>query len=233
MTARKVMVIEDEPIVARDMCAMLREAGYDVPPPVTVARDAEEAVARERPELVLLDICLDRGSDGISLGQTLQSRFDLAVVFVSAHSDAGTLVRAGSASPSGFVVKPFTATQLCASVACALGQPRPAPARAQKVEATLQQIHRLLREVELPATPPPPPPGPQDALPGMDLLTPREREVLTALLRGRRVRGIATALHLSPHTVRNHVKSLLFKLGVHSQEELIERFSRSRNGLHT
>lgn len=229
MVQWKVMVVEDEPIVAQDMCAVLREAGYAVPPPVTVARDAEAAIARERPDLVLLDICLDRGHDGVSLAQSLQSRAGVNVVFVSAHSDAHTLGRVGAASPSGFVVKPFTATQLCATVACALGQPRPDPARAQRIEQTLVQINRLLKEVDLgPASPPP---KPLSEPPGMDILTPREREVLDALLRGKRVRGIATSLHLSPHTVRNHVKSLFFKLDVHSQEELIERFTGRRGRL--
>lgn len=226
MAQRKVMVVEDEPIVAQDMCAVLREAGYAVPPPVTVARDAEAAVTQERPDLVLLDICLDRGHDGVSLGQTLRSRHGVNVVFVSAHSDAHTLGRVGVASPAGFVVKPFTATQLCATVACALGTPRPDPARAQRIEQTLQQINRLLKEVDVAAASAPlrPPSVP----PGLEILTPREREVLDALLRGKRVRGIATSLHLSPHTVRNHMKSLFFKLDVHSQEELIERFAGRR-----
>jgi DNA-binding CsgD family transcriptional regulator len=60
---------------------------------------------------------------------------------------------------------------------------------------------------------------------GLDLLTPRERDVLEALLTGRRIRGIAAARGLSTHTVRNHVKAILFKLEVHSQEELIALFA--------
>lgn len=226
MSARKVMVIEDEPIVAQDMCAVLRDAGYTVPAPVTAARDADAAVARERPDLVLLDICLDRGSDGVSLGQSLQSSHGVRVVFVSAHSDAHTLGRLSAAAPSGFVVKPFTATQLCASVACALGQPPPDRARTLRVEQALLQINRLLQEVDLDPTATPTRPL---AIPaGLEILTAREREVLEALLCGKRVRGIAASLHLSPHTVRNHVKSLFFKLDVHSQEELVERFSAAR-----
>jgi DNA-binding CsgD family transcriptional regulator len=57
--------------------------------------------------------------------------------------------------------------------------------------------------------------------PTLESISPREREVLAHLLRGLRVNTIARALHVSPHTVRNHLKAIFQKLGVNSQAELI------------
>lgn len=61
-----------------------------------------------------------------------------------------------------------------------------------------------------------------DVLPGMERLTPREQQVLTALLAGQRVPSIARALGISPNTVRNHLKSIFHKLHVHSQAQLLD-----------
>ena len=58
--------------------------------------------------------------------------------------------------------------------------------------------------------------------PDLNTLSEREREVLARLLSGERVPSIATQLHISPHTVRNHLKSIYRKLGVGNQSELIE-----------
>ena len=59
-------------------------------------------------------------------------------------------------------------------------------------------------------------------MPGLSLLSPRERQILDLLLSNRRVPQIAKTLRISPHTARNHLKSIYQKLGVHSQHELID-----------
>ena len=76
------------------------------------------------------------------------------------------------------------------------------------------------------------PDGPPDAgreMEALRQLTRREREVLRLLLEGERVRAISGQLHISVHTVRNHVRSLFRKLEVGSQVELVRRFGRMRN----
>ena len=66
-------------------------------------------------------------------------------------------------------------------------------------------------------------PEPMPTHPDMDLLSRRERDVVTQLLQGHRVVSIAELLEVSEHTVRNHLKSIFRKLGVHSQAELVDR----------
>ena len=198
----RLLIIEDEVLVAEHMRDVLSRAGYVTAMPVTAARDAEQAVAAQQPDLVLVDIVLDRGQDGIALAARLRERYQVPVVFVSAHADRSTLERARRLHPSGFVVKPFLPQQLLAAVAAALGPTDDDRARgavaAEEVNAAL----------------------PLD-LPAYDLLTPNETQVLDALVTGMRIRSIAVERGLSKHTVRNQVKSILFKLDVRSQEELV------------
>jgi DNA-binding NarL/FixJ family response regulator len=200
---RRVLVIEDEAVVARDATTILADAGFDALPPLFLADDAEAFVALHKPDVVLLDIRLGHGVDGIELGARLRKRFDVPIVFVSAHSDSVTLARAGSLAHHGFVVKPFHPKQLVATVVAALSQADKAKDGAG-------------------AAPPPP------KVPGVDRLTARESAVLDALLAGRRIAGIAADKGLSAHTVRNQVKSIMSKLGVHSQDQLVQLFERKR-----
>jgi DNA-binding NarL/FixJ family response regulator len=152
---------------------------------------------------VLVDIVLDQGQDGISLAARLRQRYRIPVVFVSAHADRATLDRAGSLRPSGFVVKPFLPQQLLAAVATALG---PTDDRRPDHPAPGDDARAPLLVGDPPA---------------YDLLTPNETQVLDALVTGMRIRSIAVERGLSKHTVRNQVKSILFKLNVRSQEELV------------
>ena len=200
--AHRLLIIEDEVLVAEHMREVLSRAGYVTPTPVTAAREAEEAVADQHPDLVLVDIVLDRGQDGIALAARLRERFQIPVLFVSAYADRPTLERAGRLHPRGFVVKPFLPQQLLAAVATALG---PIDDDRARVSERSQDARAALAS---------------DA-PAYDLLTPNETQVLDALVTGMRIRSIAVERGLSKHTVRNQVKSILFKLDVRSQEELV------------
>jgi DNA-binding NarL/FixJ family response regulator len=217
---RAILIAEDERIVARDMARILGGAGYEV---LGIASSPEmvRAALRERsPDLLLLDIALVRPNDGLELASTL----DVPIVFVSGRSDLGTLRRAGALTVRGFVVKPFTPAQLLASVEIALGAGSSvaSPQELAQARAALASIAQTLEDVGF-ALPTEPSDGPRfRAVPGLESLSPREREVLDALLAHRRPPQIAQDLFISAHTVRNHLKSIYAKLGVHSQGELLE-----------
>jgi DNA-binding NarL/FixJ family response regulator len=196
--APRVLVIEDEHLVALDACRILSDAGFEALPPVTSADQAEEAVHRSKPDLVLLDVALD-GEDGLELGARLRARFNVKVVIVSAHSDRATVERAQPLDPHGFVVKPFHTAQLVATVTSALAAKEAPPEVSSWADVGVENY---------------------------DLLTQRERHVLDRLLTGRRISGIAAEEGVSAHTVRNQVKSIMFKLDVHSQDELVALFTR-------
>lgn len=104
---RKLVIVEDEAILALDLERFLRGAGYDVR---GVAADCEGAVSlveHERPDLVLMDIHLQGPQDGVATALVLKERYGVPVVYLTAHGDPRTIERAHSSEPLGYLLKPF------------------------------------------------------------------------------------------------------------------------------
>ncbi len=120
----KIIVVEDEGITAMHLREMLVGWGYEVPATVDRAEDALNRIAAQEPDLVLMDIHLKGRLDGIAAAGLIQKRFDIPVVFLSAHSDKGTLQRVKSSRAYGFVVKPFDERDVQVAVKSALYQHR-------------------------------------------------------------------------------------------------------------
>ena len=118
----RVLVVEDEWLVAMDIEAVLKEEGFDV---VGIATSADEAVRMaelHHPDLVLMDIRIRGPRDGIDAAIELNRRFGTRSLFVSAHRDPATQERAQVANPLGWVSKPFSGQQLIAAIAEATRQ---------------------------------------------------------------------------------------------------------------
>ena len=224
----RVLVVEDEWIVGRAVEKTLETAGFEVTDVVGTASDALESIRRREPDLVLLDIALSGGMDGVQLAGEIRREIAAPCVFVSAHADGPTLERAAAMQPAGFVVKPFREAQLIGAVTIAVRRPdepaRTAEARPEAappapptapVDVRRQQLQQVAAAVARQA-----PNRPQGGN-----LTERELEVVRLLLSNGRVSSIAQQLDISPHTVRNHLRAIFRKLGVHSQVELIRELT--------
>lgn len=108
----RVLIVEDEILVAIDTRSMLETNGFVV---VGVAASAEHAISiaeKERPDLVLMDIRLDGPRDGVEAAAEIRQRFDIPTIFVTANADARIRERAKAARPIGFLVKPFNEAML-------------------------------------------------------------------------------------------------------------------------
>jgi two-component system cell cycle sensor histidine kinase/response regulator CckA len=116
----RILIVEDEGLVARDIQMTLQRLGYDVPPPVATGEDAIAAALALEPDLVLMDIRLRGKMDGIEAAEVLRRDGRAPVVFLTAHSDEATLARAKKAEPFGYVVKPFEETDLRTAIEVAL-----------------------------------------------------------------------------------------------------------------
>jgi CheY-like chemotaxis protein len=114
-----ILIVEDEILTALAASATLAELGYEVIDIAATADDALRAATTRRPDLVLMDITLDGEADGITAATQLRARFDLPVLFVSAHTDHRTMARAAAAKPVGYLFKPYTPQQLGRAVAAA------------------------------------------------------------------------------------------------------------------
>ncbi|PSB20932.1 PAS domain S-box protein [Phormidesmis priestleyi ULC007] len=116
----KILVVEDESVVAWHVQEALQKLGHEVIKIVTTGREAIQIAAQARPHLVLMDIRLQGDIDGIAAAKNIYFQLDVPVVYLTAHADEQTLQRATETSPFGYLVKPFQEAELQATIKIAL-----------------------------------------------------------------------------------------------------------------
>jgi two-component system, cell cycle sensor histidine kinase and response regulator CckA len=120
MTSARVLIVEDERLVARDIQARLERLGYR---PIGTTRFGDAAVAmaaEHRPDIVLMDIRLAGDMDGIAAALAIRSQLQLPVVYLTAYADEQTLARARVTEPFGYILKPFDERELSTVIEMAL-----------------------------------------------------------------------------------------------------------------
>jgi PAS domain S-box-containing protein/putative nucleotidyltransferase with HDIG domain len=133
----RILVVEDEAIVALGIQSNLERLGYEVAGLASTGREALTLAEASRPDLVLMDVMLDGGGmDGIDTALELRERFNLPVVYLSAATDEETLDRAKRTDPFGYISKPFKDHELSLTIEVALYKSR--------TEARLQESEQIL-----------------------------------------------------------------------------------------
>ena len=118
----KILVVEDEQLIALDIKRRLLKLGYEV---VATARDASTAfaaLAEYNPDLVLMDIILQGDIDGIAIAAQMQLQYNIPVIFLTAHADESTLQQAKAIQPFGYLVKPVDSQDLSTAIEIALAR---------------------------------------------------------------------------------------------------------------
>ena len=95
----RILVVEDEGIVATDIEKCLEDAGFEVTAIAASADDAMREASRVRPDLVLMDVRIQGPLDGIEAGRQLHQRFGLPIIYLTAHGDRDTIERAKTTEP--------------------------------------------------------------------------------------------------------------------------------------
>lgn len=252
MTHRGRLLLADDDASFLDSTArMLRHTGYEC----ETARDAVEAVravTRTPYDVVIADINM-AGNRELELVREIRQRFsDIPVILITGHPSVGTAIEALRLAAIDYIVKPPNADEFVTRIDNAIKARRTRLSFERQLEEfgpvidKLREIQRGLaggadeRPRQEPAwgTGPMAGPGRPSESPGasgslprsiLDQLSPREREILDAVSAGQRVGSIARRFTISPFTVRNHLKAIFRKLGVHSQVELLAQLhARSR-----
>ena len=192
---RVVHVVDDDTAVRRSLAMLLRSSGHQVETYGSAEALLEAAeTARLAHGCIVLDVRMP-GMDGLSLMEVLSRRdIHLPVVVVTGHGDIPLAVRAMRAGALDFVEKPYAEERILEAVGSALASSR---------EADRQRLLAVQAQAKVSA------------------LSPREREVLAALVEGKANKVIGFELGISPRTVEVHRANLMEKLGVRSLPEAV------------
>lgn len=116
----RILIVEDNVIIADDMQSMLEEIGYEIVDNVIVYEQAIEVLKTQQVDLVLIDIILASDKTGIDLGKHIRENYDIPFIFVTSNSDRATVENAKTVKPNGYLVKPFEQQDLYTSIEIAL-----------------------------------------------------------------------------------------------------------------
>jgi PAS domain S-box-containing protein len=120
MKSPRILLVEDERIVALDVQARLQRLGYSVLGIVSTGEEALKAATEGQPDLALVDVRLKGGMDGIEVARHFRERLSVPVIFLTAYADAATVERAKRTEPFGYLIKPFDEKELLTAVELAL-----------------------------------------------------------------------------------------------------------------
>lgn len=200
MSDIRILIVEDEPLIARDIAMMLGQNDYTVSGVVFSKEDALQELRNNTPDMVLLDINLDGGQEGIELAREINQKLQLPFVYLTSYSDKQTLRFAKETEPAGYVVKPYSEAGLCATLEIAWYN-HTQKHRHLYPALNLEKMNRFLH------TP----------------LSEREFEVLQLAYEGRTNLQIAESLFVSVNTVKKHINSAYLKIDATSRSTAIAR----------
>jgi len=116
----RILIVEDEALVAEDLKEMLQGFGYEVAGIADTGELAITLAGEHHPDLVLMDINLAGEMDGITAGGTIRSRWEIPIIYVTAFATPAIIDRAKKTSPSGYIIKPFNERQIQTAIEIAL-----------------------------------------------------------------------------------------------------------------
>ena len=124
MEKTKILIVDDEVLIAEDLKDILKSFGFKK---TELCHDKESAIRMLHsflPDVVLLDIRMERELDGLEIGEYIKSNFNTPFIFITAHSDVAMIKEIVKTKPAGYITKPFKKSDLFANINLALEQLR-------------------------------------------------------------------------------------------------------------
>ena len=200
MTGIRVLIIEDEPLIAKNIGMYLNNHDYEV---AAFAYDVEEAMyqlKRQPPDFAIIDINLECDKDGIDIATYINQHNFIPFIFLTSYSDKDTLDRAKKTNPSGFIVKPFNEKTLYATIEIALSN-HATQANKHVPALSLDKLNRCL----------------------LAPFTEREFEVIKKIYEGKTNQQMTDELCIAMNTLKKHINNAYFKLEVTSRTTTIAK----------
>ncbi len=195
MTVR-ILIVDDHQLAREGLKSVLAGDGLEVVGEATSGEEAVELVTRLQPDVVLMDVRLGSGIDGLEATRRIAALgLPSRVLMLSLHDMPAYVREALAAGAAGYVLKDASITELRGAVSQVMAGQSVMPLNL--INAALRQSEREVRPVD-----------------ALNTLTPREREVLAQIAEGLTNKEIARLLNVSPATVKAHVERIIAKLGV-------------------
>ncbi len=154
----RILIVEDELIIAADIQRVLESLGFSVITAVSTGEEAIERAGALRPDLVLMDIILADKMDGVEAAKQINEKFGIPVVFLTGNADGETVRRARESQPYGYILKPIHVQDLYSTIDTALSrfrleaalhhQSEELEAANEEMEATNEELNAALEELE-------------------------------------------------------------------------------------
>lgn len=206
---KKILIVEDDRTTALIEKLYLEELGYQITKIVANGEQAIEMTGKLKPDLVLMDIKLGKGMDGIDAAEVINKEFGIPVVLVTAYTDEALLERAMLTKFAGYINKPIREKDLLATIEIALSKIKKLPNQQQK--KTDIKIQDVLRRIYN--------------------LTPAEARLTVKLLEYPQLKIVAEMLNIKLSTVRTHLKRIYKKTNTSSLPILIHKIVFGPAGL--
>jgi DNA-binding LytR/AlgR family response regulator len=144
MAGKRILIVEDEFIIAANLRQVLVDLGYDVIGHAFDANEALDLLRQNVVDLVLIDIRLGSGMDGIELAGLIRAESTAPFVFLTSHSDSNTVSRAKEVHPAGYLLKPFNKAEVFATIEIVLANRE----AAKQVDHIFIKVGTALRKVK-------------------------------------------------------------------------------------
>jgi len=144
----KILIVEDEKILALGLKKKLENLGFAVTGIASSGAEAIESVKDVRPDLILMDIVLKGDMDGIETAKFIVNLYDIPVIYLTAYADDEILARAEKTCPYGYILKPYKDSELKANIKMAIYKHNAQKEKVMDFEDVYQEVTRFLDEKE-------------------------------------------------------------------------------------
>lgn len=197
MLGTKILIIEDEPLIARDLKRIIVNHDYEVAGICHNSDIALDVLATKTYDLVLLDIHLSGTRNGIELAHIIREKYLKPFIYITSFADRETIQQVKTTEPAGYVVKPFNEKDIFSAIEIALYKAN--LGRKESPTPSKSQINNLLTKA----------------------LTDTEFKIVENIIKGMTNSQLAKANFVSENTIKTHIKSIYKKINVHSKTELV------------
>ncbi len=194
----RVLIVEDEPVIAEDIAEHLMDVGYEIEAIAYSKEDALNALAVSSPDIVLLDIHLEDNMDGIEIAEYLHTKCDIPFIFLTSYANRSIIDEVKQSQPMGYVVKPFNKGDLFSSIEIALYN------YAQLFKPRNFNLESINKRINSP-------------------LTAKEFEILVDLYEGNTNKQMVDKHFVSINTIKTHIQRIYQKMETNSRSSTIAK----------